>query len=158
MEQLGLWLWVIVLGTGFGAGLYEHRIAAPRWLATSPEGRLEWRADAARRDDSGRRFWAFVSTGPLTLLTLVNLVAAWRSTGASREIWLLAAGIGLTERVLTFSYFIPAMVRLMDAANSVEAVATAKLWLQVNYLRHGLTLAAWLAALRTLVVHTAPVS
>ena len=29
---LVLWLFVVNLGLVFGAGVYEHRIVAPRWL------------------------------------------------------------------------------------------------------------------------------
>jgi hypothetical protein len=35
--------------------------------------------------DTGLRFWAYVTTGPLTLLTLVNLFAAWRASGPTRR-------------------------------------------------------------------------
>jgi hypothetical protein len=41
------------------------------------------------------------------------------------------------------------MVRLMDAQDSPAAVATATRWLRLNYVRHAVVLAAWLAALKT---------
>lgn len=153
IERVVLWLWVVVLGTAFGAGIYEHRIATPDWLAESATGTLEWRAEAARRDDTGLRFWAFVSTGPLTLLTLANLVAAWRAGPATRRVWRVAASLALSERIFTFAYFIPTMVRLMDAPHSADAVAGASVWLALNWGRHLLTLAAWIAALRALVTY-----
>lgn len=137
-----LWLFVINLGIAFGAGLYEHRIVIPRWIGS------HWIAGAARDDDTGRRFWAFVSTGPLTLLTLANLVAAWRSVEPARAWWFAAALLALGDRLLTFSYFIPVMIGLMDAADSPESVATATRWSKLNYLRHALVLGAWLAALK----------
>jgi len=67
-----LWLFVINLGIAFGAGLYEHRIVLPRWLESGDAG-AHWNAEAARRDHTGRKFWGFVTTVPLTLLTLANL-------------------------------------------------------------------------------------
>ncbi len=70
-----LWLFVINLGIALGAGLYESRIVVPRWISASPESVHHWNAEAARHDDTGRRFWAFVTTVPLTLLTLANLIA-----------------------------------------------------------------------------------
>jgi hypothetical protein len=143
-----LWLFVINLGIAFGAGLYEHRIVAPNWITHDASG-THWNRAAARRDDSGLRFWAYVTTGPLTLLTLANLFAAWTASGAARGWWLAAALIVLAERVLTFSYFIPTMVRLMNAADSSAAVAVATRWSSLNYVRHALTLCGWLAALRT---------
>jgi hypothetical protein len=55
----------------------------------------------------------------------------------------------LADRALTFSYFIPTMIGLMNAADSSASVAIATRWTQLDYLRHALVLAAWLAALRT---------
>jgi hypothetical protein len=40
------------------------------------------------------------------------------------------------------------MVGLMEAADSAEAVARASRWVSLNYVRHAIVLAAWLAALR----------
>jgi hypothetical protein len=142
-----LWLFIINLGTAFGAGLYEHRIVTPHWM--SDDGlRVRWNAEAARHDDTGLRFWAYATTGPLTLLTLASLVAAWRTPGPERPWWLTAALMALGDRVLTFSYFIPTMVGLMNAPDSPAAVAAATQWVNLNYLRHGLVLAAWLGALK----------
>ena len=143
-----LWLFVINLGIAFGAGLYEHRIVVSRWISSGESG-AHWNAEAARQDDVGRRFWAFVSTLPLTLLTLANLFAAWRSSGAVRGWWLAAALAVLAERAFTFSYFIPTMIGLMRAVDSPASAATAIRWSTLNYLRHALVLAAWLASLRT---------
>jgi hypothetical protein len=147
-----LWLFVVNVGVAFGAGLYEHRIVASRWLTTSPEFGTHWRADAARQDDTGRRFWAFVTTLPLTFLTLANLFAAWRSSGAVRGWWLAAGLAALADRAFTFGYFIPTMVWLMKAVDSPEAVAVATRWWNLNYLRHALVLAAWLMALEAFAI------
>jgi hypothetical protein len=144
-----LWLFVINLGIAFGAGLYEHRIVVPNWISSTPESGAHWNADVVRRDDTGRRFWAFVTTVPLTLLTLANLFAAWRASGAVRGWWLAAGLAALADRALTFSYFIPTMIGLMAATDSPESVAAATRWSNLNYLRHAIVLAAWLASLRT---------
>ena len=148
MSTTVLWLFIINLGIAFGAGLYEHRIVVSRWVTSSESGN-HWNAEAARQDDVGRRFWGVVSTLPLTLLTLANLFAAWRSSGAVRGWWLAAALAVLAERAFTFSYFIPTMIRLMRAADSPASAAAAMRWSSLNYLRHALVLAAWLASLRT---------
>jgi hypothetical protein len=148
-SAIALWLFVIILGVAFGAGLYEDRIVVPRWISSSPGNGLHWNAAAARQDDTGLRFWAYVSTGPLTLIVLVNLFAAWRSTGAVRGWWIAAVAIALAERLLTFGYFIPTMVSLMRAVDSPEAVAIASRWWTLNAFRHVLVLTAWLAALKT---------
>ncbi|RKH63271.1 DUF1772 domain-containing protein [Corallococcus llansteffanensis] len=142
-----LWLFVLNLGIAFGAGLYEHRIVLPRWFDATG---MHWSAEGARQDDVGLRFWAFVSTGPLTLFTFASLFFATQATGPLRFWWLAAALAALADRVLTFSYFIPTMVRLMDAPDSPASAETALRWSQWNHLRHVLLAGAWLASLQAL--------
>jgi hypothetical protein len=140
-------LFVINLGIAFGAGLYEHRIVVPTWI-----GATHWHPDIARRDDTGRRFWGGVTTLPLTLLTIVNLYAAWASSGPQRGWWLAASLAAAADRAVTFGYFIPVMVRLLATPDSPQAVALAQRWSALNWLRHALVLTAWLAALEALVL------
>lgn len=142
-----LWLFVIFLGIAFGAGIYEERIVVPRWLNSSKDSGRGWNADAARRDDTGRRFWAFVTTVPLTVLTVANLIVAWRSPAPVRGWWLAAGILAVGDRIFTFSYFIPTMVRLMRAGDSSESMTKATRWANLNYVRLAIGLAAWLAAL-----------
>ena len=108
------------------------------------------------RLNTGRRFWAFVSTVPLTLLTLANLFVAWRGNGTVRGWWLAAACAALADRLFTFSYFIPTMVGLLGAPDSPESVAVASRWWTLNYLRHAIVLAAWLASLKTFALFNQP--
>ncbi|HET7550824.1 MAG TPA: hypothetical protein VFK04_06015 [Gemmatimonadaceae bacterium] len=143
-----LWLFIINLGIALGAGLYEARITIPTWLDTVGASAPQWNATAAQHDDTGRRFWVFVTTVPLTLLTLVNLVAAWRATGEVRFWWLGAALFALGDRALTLGYFIPTMVRLMRAGPSAEATEAAVRWASLNNVRHVLLFLALLAALQ----------
>lgn len=145
--RVSLWLFVIVLGIAFGAGLYETRINVPRWM---PDG--TWDAAAARLDDTGLRFWAFVSTGPLTLLTLVNGILAWRSKGSLRTWWGASVVAALGDRLMTFGYFIPTMIGLMDAADSPATRELAMQWASLNHLRHAFLIVAWLAALKALTL------
>ena len=147
--MLLLWLFIINLGIAFGAGLYEHRIVVPRWLSSASDG-AHWNAEAVLHDNTGLRFWAYVTTGPLTILTCANLVAAWMASGEARRWWLAAALVVLAERILTFSYFIPTIVGLTRAADSPDSVAAATRWTTLNYVRHALVLGAWLAALKAL--------
>lgn len=145
--ELVLWLFVLFLGIAFGAGVYESRVVVPRWT-TSPEGVDRWEREAAVRDDTGRKFWVSFTTLPLTFLTLLSLTLAWRAPGALRTWWLGAAGVALVERIITISYFIPAMARLMRLADSAEARFAAMQWARWNYVRHFAVLVAWLLALK----------
>lgn len=151
IPKILLWLFVINLGIAFGAGLYESRIAFPQWLVYSPESGYSWNAEAARQANTGLRFWIFVTTIPLTLLTLANLIAAWWwAQGAMRGWWIGAAVAALADRIFTFSYFVPTMIKLMSDAtlSQSEAVEMASRWGQLNHLRHVFVLTAWLLALR----------
>src|SRR5687767_68927 len=91
ISKILLWLFVINLGIAFGAGLYESRIEFPRWLGPPAESSIQWNAEAARHANTGLNFWVYVTTVPLTLLTLANLAAAWRSESVARGWWLAAA-------------------------------------------------------------------
>jgi hypothetical protein len=148
MNETLLWLFVIDLGVAFGAGLYEHRITVPRWISSSLASGAHWHADIVRSDDPGRRFWGMVTTVPLTLLTLANGYAAWQAVDAARGWWIAACLFAVADRLLTFGYFIPAMVGLMKASDSSTSVAAATRWSRLNYVRHALVLAAWLTALQ----------
>jgi len=144
-----LWLFVINLGIAFGAGLYESRIVVPQWLSSSAESGYRWNAEAARQANVGLRFWVYVTTVPLTLLTLASLVAAWWTPDVVRSWWLAAAAAALVDRVMTFAYFIPTMLKLMrnKAFQESEAVAKALQWVNLGLVRHAATLVAWFAAL-----------
>jgi len=148
VSRVLLWLFILNLGIALGAGLYEGRIVVPRWINTGPDGEAHWNAEAARQDDTGLRFWVFTTTVPLTLLTLANLVAAARAAPPAREWWLAAGVAASLDRLFTFSYFIPTMVRLVVAPDAPEFAAAATRWASLNYVRHALVLAALLAALK----------
>jgi hypothetical protein len=147
-----LWLFVLNLGIAFGAGLYEHRIVVSRWISDSSGSGTRWNAEAVRQDDTGRRFWVFVTTVPLTLLTIANVWAAWGAPAGLRTWWRAAAFAALADRVFTFAYFIPTMIALMNAPDSPQVVAAATRWSNLNYLRHAFVLAAWLASLKAFAV------
>ena len=152
LSKVFLWLFLLNLGTAFGAGLYEHRIVVADWLSLGPDGLWHWNAQVAQQDDTGRRFWGFVTTGPLTVLTLATLFAAWKAPVGLRGWWLGAGVAALMDRLLTFGFFIPTMIRLGQAADSPEAVATATQWSQLNHVRHGLVLVAWILAMKAFTV------
>jgi hypothetical protein len=135
-----LWLFVMNLGIAFGAGIYESRVVIPLWENTAPQ---TW-------PNTGLLFWVYVTTVPLTLLTLANLVAAWRDQEPRLYWWLGAVAFIIVERIATFSYFIPTMLWLMGAEDLSQAEVDAVLsqWLLLDYGRHLLTLAGWLAALK----------
>lgn len=146
MMEILLWLFVINLGIAFGAGLYESRITVPQWLSFSGESGYRWNAEAARYADVGLKFWVCVTTVPLTLLTLASLIVAWWAPNVVQNWWLVSAAAALLDRVMTFIYFIPTMIKLMggEEFGQSEAVVEALRWVRLSYIRHAATLVAWL--------------
>ncbi|MFY9369263.1 MAG: DUF1772 domain-containing protein [Desulfomonilia bacterium] len=141
-KDIVLWLFIINLGIAFGAGIYEARVVIPPWANIPPR---EW-------PNTGLMFWVYVTTVPLTVLTIASLIAAWLTQGPMRFWYLAAVCIVIVERIATFSYFIPTMVRLMGTEGLPDADVQAALsqWLFLNNGRHVLTLTGWLAALKAL--------
>jgi len=154
--RLVLWLLVINLGIAFGAGLYESRIELPQWISDS-SGQIEWKPEEARQADTGVRFWAYVTTGPLTLLMIAGFILVFKSKPAVRKWFLPALVVLLAERLFTFSFFIPTMIGLMDATSGTDpaVIATAVRWERLNYVRHLLSLCAWLLTLKAFVTEYA---
>jgi hypothetical protein len=147
-----LWLFVLTLGTSFGAALYEARVVVPLWTHTA-SGAFQWAADLSRRTDAGRRFWAFVATGPLTLLAVASMLLAAQEQSGRREWWMAAAAVILVERIAAFGYFMPAILRLQRVTPGDPNVDHAVLrWISLNYLRLTFLFIGWLAALRALTL------
>jgi hypothetical protein len=127
--EILLWLFILNLGITLGAGLYEMRVVVPLWASAPPA--------SIGHPDSGRRFWAFVTTGPLTLLCLANLYYAWQSQGPQHNWWLVAAVLALIDRLMTFGYFIPTLIRLQGSRNSVDEVrAIFSRWIASVFFLH----------------------
>lgn len=141
-KRIVLWLFVINLGVAFGAGVYESRVVVSRWADIPPD---QW-------PNTGLLFWAYVTTVPLTLLTILNAIAAYRSRNPQRRWHLSATAVVIVERLATFSYFIPTMIGLMGSQGLSEAEIRASLtqWELLNYVRHLLTLTGWILALKAL--------
>jgi hypothetical protein len=156
MSALLLSLFIVNLGIALGAGLYESRIVVPQWLIRSSDGRTHWNAAAAVAANVGLRFWVYVTTGPLTLLTFANLFAALQAAGPARNWWLTAVIAAALDRASTFGYFIPTMLRLTrpDGPTGTDAARIATQWARLDYVRHCLTLVALVAALRALTLLT----
>jgi hypothetical protein len=140
--RVALWLLVIFLGMSVGAGLYEARIMVPLWRETPP---ADW-------INTGTRFWAFVTSGPLTVVLAVSVFLAWRASGPARGWWLAALAVSAVERIATFAYFIPTMYGLQNQTGGLDdpAASVFESWVALNHLRHVLSIAAWLLALRAM--------
>ncbi len=154
LSELLLTLFSMNLGIAFGAGLYETKMILPQWFPRLSTGGYGVDTVAMTQLESGRTFWAFVTTGPLTLLTLVNLYLAWQSTGPVHDWWLAAGLITLLERIGTFTFFIPTAIKLQqaDQLRLTEQSRLVALWKNANWVRSLLNLLGWLLALKALAV------
>ncbi len=154
LTEIALWLFVLNLGVAFGAGLYETRIVLPMWFSHLRGIGYKVNTEAMAQTDPGRKFWGMVTTAPLTLLTIANLILAWQSFEPRHIWWLAAAVITLLERLGTFSFFIPIAIKLSKAnqLDPTKVSSLAALWIRMNYIRNALTLIAWILAIRALML------
>jgi len=147
-----LWLFVINLGISLGAGLYEKQMILPKWFHKSPEIGYRVNISAMKELDAGRKFWVGVTTVPLTLLTIANLIMSLQISGAKYHWWLAASLVIVVERIGTFSYFIPTAIKLMNSENLPQKRTSNLIssWLLLNYFRNTLTLIGWIMAMRAI--------
>jgi len=153
ISEILLFLFVINLGIAFGAGLYEMRIVLPLWFTKSAGG-YRVNHQAMREIDTGRKFWGMVTTLPLTILTVANLVLAFRSGGLLHDWWLAASVVVLAERIATFAFFIPTAIKLQksETMEASKVGATVATWVRVNYVRILLNAVGLVAAMRALML------
>ena len=152
LADMVLWLFVVISGISVGAGLYELRVNVPRWFTRITGSAPSVNVAAITSDDSGRRFWGYVTTVPLTLLTATSCVIAWDPATARDRWWLAGAGVMLVERVGTFGYFIPTLLKLLhpERWSQKKTEEAARRWIRFNHIRSLLAFAGWLAALKAL--------
>jgi len=142
------------LGIALGAGLYEAKMVLPLWFNKPAGGGYIVNFANMKAIDSGRRFWGFVTTVPLTLLMIANIALCFQSQPPLHDWWVVATIILLLERLATFTFFIPTAIKLQKGEN-VTLVKMSKLvtwWVRLNYVRNGLTLAALVGFIKALLM------
>ena len=153
MSRITLWLFVIALGIDVGAGLYETRIVVPLWSSGVPGTLAAGNAYARVAIDAGMRFWALV-TPVVGLLALATLVTGLRWPHPQLG-WRIAACVAeLAAFAMTMLYFRPTLERLFmghGAGLPRDAIeATVRHWVRWGWLRVGISVFAWCAALAAL--------
>ncbi len=140
------------LGIAFGAGIYEARVVLPLWFKKT-NGLYHIQQENLVEIDPGRKFWGFITTVPLTLLTILNIILAVQSVEETQVWWLSAALIILSERIMTFAFFIPTIIKLQRIKdNSEETSKKISRWIRLNYIRNILTLAGWVLILKVIIL------
>ncbi|MBE7174196.1 MAG: DUF1772 domain-containing protein [Williamsia sp.] len=136
-----LLLFILNLAIATGAGLYEVRIVLPLWFVPQPDSGYAVDTAAMQKTDVGRRFWGMVTTLPLSLLTLINLVYSLTVDAPLNLWWLCGSLLILAERLATFLFFIPKAI-VLQSDNHLSANDKSRLaarWLRLNYVRNTVT-------------------
>jgi len=154
LNLIALALLILLIQFGMGGGLYETLVIYPRWKrGVTPENLVQKLKDSGQ-GSANRGFWPFIS--PLqAMLAIVNLVLAWRYTGNAHAAWLTAALIIVVNRVITFSYFVPTMVRKFERPEKLDAAWLKKAvnrWTFLSPFRIVIEFLAWGTALYALVL------
>ncbi len=147
-----IYLFVLSSGVQVGAALYEVTVVTPLWAGAPPGSVLHWNPMPAYAINPGS-FWR-VSTPFYALSGLLMVLGAWAMPRRVRRLALLAGGIGLLAFVVTISYFVPSLIKLIvnnGAGMSGEAIThMVQSWTRWNWVRLGAIVAAWLMAIRAL--------
>jgi len=151
--DISLQLFLMFLGIAFGAGIYEARVVLPLWF-NKINDKYSVNYENLTEIDSGRKFWGFITTVPLTILMIINIVLAAQFTGSISTLWLSASLIILVERIMTFSFFIPTIIKLQRNKDMTEENVSKKisLWIRMNYVRNILILLSWILILQVIIL------
>jgi hypothetical protein len=142
-------LFILFIQFGMGGGLYESLVIYPRWKKDVRPDNLVQNLQDSGQMTASRRFWPFISPA-LSLLSIINIALAWQNTGPAHTIWLTASLIIFINRIITFSYFVPTMLRKFEHPEKMEAAQLNKavqVWTSLSPVRILIELSAWGLAL-----------
>lgn len=81
------------------------------------------------------------------------MIFVWKADVNYRKWWLLSITFLLIDRIMTFAYFIPTMIVLMDGGlPDQQAVEIAHQWFKLNNIRHIATGLALITTIKTFSV------
>ena len=136
-----------------GGGLYEVLVIYPGWKHNIDPTTLRNKLETSGQNLAAKRFWPLVSPAQV-LLSIANIILACNYTGEARTCWLTAAIAIFIGRVITFSYFIPVMIRKIMQPEAIEArrlKAIVKQWIALSPLRLIIELFAWVMLVAALM-------
>src|SRR5579859_7446082 len=131
---------------GLGGGLYEILVIYPGWKHDVHPLTLRARLRSSGQILAAKRFWPIVSPAQV-LLSVINIVLAWKHPGGAQVYWMAAAVAVFISRVITFGYFIPVMIRKIMQPETIEAIrlqAIVKQWVALSPIRLVFELFAWI--------------
>ena len=145
ITTIAIVLLFLTVTLGLGGGLYEVLVIYSGWEHDVNPLTLRAKLQSSGQILAAKRFWPIVSPAQV-LLSVINIVLALNHPGGERVYWLTAAVAVFLSRVITFSYFIPVMIRKIMEPENIEAVrlkAIVKQWIALSPLRLMVEFFAW---------------
>jgi hypothetical protein len=130
---------------GLGGGLYEILVIYPGWKHDVNPLTLRAKLESSGQFLAAKRFWPIVSPAQV-LLSVINVLLAWNYTGGARAYWLAAGVAVFINRVITFGYFIPVMIRKIMQPETIEATrlrGIVRQWTALSPIRLVIEVFAW---------------
>lgn len=152
-DTITLLLFFLTVTLSMGGGLYDILVIYPNWKYDADPLTLRAKLESSGQILAAKRFWPLVSPAQ-GLLSIINIVLAWKYTGDAHCSWLAAAIAVFVTRVITFSYFIPVMIHKIMQPEQIEAgrlQAIVKQWTALSPLRLAPEFFAWCLLVVTLM-------
>lgn len=144
-------LWIAVAAWGFWLGglIYEMVVMMPLWSANLPQSVIEWNSRPDFIINPTRFYLPVVIT--LILSSSLATVLNWKS--GKHRIWLILSTVCvITAFVFTIVYFFPkndVLFRNQSSGLSGEEItAIANAWIRANWIRVGIMIVGFFAALK----------
>ncbi len=136
---------LLTITLSLGGGLYETLVIYPNWKKDVHPSTLLEKLHSSGQMLAANRFWPLVSPAQ-ALLSIANMVMAYLHDGPAKCVWLTAAVMIFISRVITFSYFIPVMLRYIMKPEGLEPNrlrTIVKWWVGLSPLRLLPEVVAW---------------
>ena len=149
-----LWCVLVLVGTMFGASVYQRISLIPEWGGDLPQSVVRYFSDA-RAGQAIDRFWTLV-TGPTALAIIVALILNWplvaRRRWVSRGAILFFLMLAWTAAFFIPSGVMPLMVR-GGAGMTPEAITQmARAWIFWDWFRMAGTLGSYLCFVKAATI------
>lgn len=145
MNTIAILLLLLTVTLSMGGGLYEILVIYPNWKYNVHPRTLRDKLESSGQLNAAKRFWPLVSPAQV-LLAMINIALACWYHGAGQGYWLAAAITIFVTRCITFSYFIPVMIRKIMQPEKFDVgqlQAIVKQWTGLSPLRLVPEFAAW---------------
>jgi len=152
-----LWLAALFMGILVGGSVYQRMSLIPYWAGDLPGSLVRYFHDPAVAQSIGA-FWTRILI-PVGLSLVLTLIANWRMRG--RRLWIgVALGCFLVALVWTGIYFVPkGVIPLFEkdgaGLSGDQITAMARMWINLDWIRMGLTVVAFFALMRATALRVA---